>query len=167
MSKVSQQSVEGSALNYYSKIPYRKSTDKSVQLGEEARRRNVVRLVDDDGARILLAGDPLAEALAGIGVDGVGDPDGGREIGIAQLQDQVRLAGEARLDLALDDRAVRDAAGGRHALRQRLGLALRGEAGDEDRALRDRIDLAVGGLQRRHDQRAAVRARWRRRARRR
>ena len=64
--------------------------------------------------------------------------------------------GEFAVHLPLDDGAVGNAAGCRHALRQRLGLPLGGKAGDEDRALRDRVDLSVGGLQRRHDQRAAV-----------
>ena len=81
---------------------------------------------------------------------------GGREIGVAQLQRHRGLA-----------RRIRPAPGARRSRRSGmrpavgtpcvscLGLALGGEAGDEDRALRDRIDLAVGGLQRRHDQRAA------------
>ena len=66
-----------------------------------------------------------------------------------------RLVGETRLHLALDDGAVGHAAGRRHALRERFGIALGGEAGDGHRALRDGVDLAVRGLHRRHDQRAA------------
>ncbi len=58
-------------------------------------------------------------------------------------------------DLALDRGAVGDVAGRRHALGERLGLALRGESGHRDRALRHRIDLSVGAAHRRQQQRAA------------
>ena len=65
---------------------------------------------------------------------------------------------ERELDLALDDRAVGDAADGRHAARDLGGLAFGLEAADRERALRHRVDVAVGAEQRRDQQRAALQA---------
>ncbi len=62
------------------------------------------------------------------------------------------------VDLALDDGAVGDAADGRHAAHDLGGFALGLEAADRDRALADRIDVAVGAEQRRDQQRAALQA---------
>ena len=90
-------------------VPVRSSTttragasdldDQVLEFGIEARRRDVGRLADHDGARILLGGDALAEALHRVFVDHVGDAHGGREVGVAQLQRQRADVGEARLDL--------------------------------------------------------------------
>ena len=55
-------------------------------------------------------------------------------------------------------RAVGDAADGRHAAHDLGGFALGLEAADRDRALADRIDVAVGGEQRRDQQHAALQA---------
>ena len=55
-------------------------------------------------------------------------------------------------------RAVGDAADGRHAARDLGGFAFGLEAADRERALRDRIDVAVGAEQRRDQQRAALQA---------
>ena len=60
-----------------------------------------------------------------------------------------------RGDLLLNDRAVRDAAGGRHALRQRLALARRLETGHRNRALCARVDDAVRALELSEKQRPA------------
>ena len=72
------------------------------------------------------------------------------------MQGQHRLVAELGRHGALDDGAVRHAAGGGHALRDLLGLPLCGEAGDDDRPLAHGVDLAVRRLQRRHDERAAL-----------
>ena len=58
-------------------------------------------------------------------------------------------------DLALHGRAVGDARRGRHAAGHRTGSATRGDRAGGQRALGHRVDLAVGGQQRRHQQRAA------------
>ena len=71
------------------------------------------------------------------------------------MQRQHALVVELGRHGAFDDGAVRHPAGGRHALRQLLGLALGGKAAHDHRALPDGVDLAVGCLQRCHDQRAA------------
>ena len=55
-------------------------------------------------------------------------------------------------------RAVGDAADGRHAARDLRGVAFGREAADRHRALRDRVDIAVGAEQRRDQQRAALQA---------
>jgi hypothetical protein len=56
--------------------------DEIFELREEAGGRNIVGLLDDDGPRILLVRDTFTETLAGIGIDGVGDADGGGEVGV-------------------------------------------------------------------------------------
>ncbi len=68
------------------------------------------------------------------------------------------LCGQRELDLALDETAVRDAAGGGNAARDARRLALHVEAVDGHRALCDRVDLAIGAQQRRHEERAALQA---------
>ena len=98
--------------------------------------------------------------LGGVGADEVvdrgGDALGGGEVGIAQRQAQRLLGVELELDLALDQRPVRDAPDGRHAAGDLRGVAFGLEAGDGDRALGDRIDLAVGAEERRDEQGAAL-----------
>ncbi len=101
-----------------------------------------------------LVGRARAEALAGIGVDRVDDPDRGRVVGILQFEHRAQFVGEAG-ELVLDDRAVRNAACGRHALRQRLALADGVEAGHRDRALRARVDRSIGRLKLGEQQRSA------------
>ena len=102
------------------------------------------------------------ERLGGVGADEVvdrgGDALGGGEVGIAQRQPHLAQPVEREVDLALDERAVGDAADGRHAARDLGGLAFGLEAVDRDRALADRIDVAVGAEQRRDQQRAALQA---------
>ena len=65
---------------------------------------------------------------------------------------------EREFDLALDDGAVRQPADGRNAARDLGGLAFGLETADGERALRDRVDVAVGAEQRRDQQRAAFQA---------
>ena len=77
---------------------------------------------------------------------------------IAQREPHLVEPVEREVDLALDDRAVGDAADGRHAAHDLGGFALGLEAVDRDRALADRIDVAVGAEQRRDQQRAALQA---------
>ena len=91
-------------------------------------------------------------------VDRRSDALGGGEVGIAQREPQVGQAIEREVDLALDDRAVRDAPDGRHAARDLCGIAFGREPADRERALPDRIDIAVGAEQRRDQQRAALQA---------
>ena len=62
------------------------------------------------------------------------------------------------VDLAFDDGAVGDAADGRHAAHDLGGFALGLKSAGCDRALADRIDVAVGAEQRRDQQRAALQA---------
>ena len=95
-----------------------------------------------------------AESLAGIGVDRIDDPDRRRIVGVLQFEHRAHLVGEAG-ELVLDDRAVGNAAGGRHALRQRLALALGVEPGHRDRALRARVDRSVRRLKLGEQQRPA------------
>ena len=91
-------------------------------------------------------------------VDRLGHLGGGREIGDRQLQAQAVAEQKGSGHRALDRGAVRHAPG-----RQVVDLHL-GAAGGSPRAphqhvaLRHRIDLAVGALQRRHQQRAAAQA---------
>ena len=83
------------------------------------------------------------------------------DVSVSSVGDATSLMGGTLLltpltgDLALDQCAVRDAPGRRHALGQHLTGALRREAGDSQRPLRHRIDLAVGAGQWRQQQRAA------------
>ena len=102
------------------------------------------------------------DRLGGRGADEIVDRGrdalGGGEIGIAQREAHIGQAVERELDLALDDGAVGDAADGRHAAGDLGGVAFGREAADRDRALRHRIDVAVGAEQRRHQQGAALQA---------
>ena len=66
--------------------------------------------------------------------------------------------GQREFDFALDDGAVRQPAHGRHAARDLRRFALGLKAADGQRALRDRIDIAVGAEQRRDQQSAAEQA---------
>ena len=115
---------------------------------------NCLRHVDLDGRGIERLGGRRADEI----VDRRGDALGGGEVGVAQREPHLVEPVEREFDLALDDRAVGDAADGRHAARDLGGVALGLEAGDRQRALRHRIDVAVGGEQRRDQQRAAVEA---------
>ena len=63
---------------------------------------------------------------------------------------------ERELDLAFDDGAIRQAADGRHAAGDLGGLPLGLEAADRKRALRHRIDVAVGAEERGDEKRAAL-----------
>ena len=89
-------------------------------------------------------------------VDRGGDALGGGEIGVAQRQPHIGQAVERELDLAFDDGAVGDAADRRHAADDLGGFALGLEAGDRDRALRHRIDVAVGAEQGSDEQGSAL-----------
>ena len=91
-------------------------------------------------------------------VDGGGDAFGGGEVGIAQSEPHLVHAVQCEVDLALDDGAVGDAADGRDAAGDLGGLALGLEAPDGERALGDRVDIAVGGQKRRDEQDAALQA---------
>ena len=127
---------------------------------EIADRRHQPRRADGagaqqfDGARVALEGDRAPEGASREGVDGVDDPRRGGVIGVAQLQEHAHLV-ERAVDGPLDDGAVGDAAGGRHALRNVLGLAGRVEAGDGDGALGAGVRLAVGAGELRQQKRAA------------
>ena len=100
------------------------------------------------------------DRLGGLGaeeiVDRGGDALGGGEIGVAQRQPHIGQAVERELDLALDDGAVGDAADGRHAADDLGGGAFGLETADRDRALRHRIDVAVGAEQGGDQQGAAL-----------
>ncbi len=100
------------------------------------------------------------DRLGGLGaekvVDRGGNALGGGEIGVAQRQAHIGQAVEREFDLALDDGAVGDAADGRHAAHHAGGGAFGRKAGDRDRALRHRIDVAVGAEQRGDEQGAAL-----------
>ncbi len=100
----------------------------------------------------------LGDRRADIVVDRDGDALGRREVGVAQGKPQLADAVEREFDLAFDDGAVRQPADGRHAAGDLGGLAFGLEAADRQRALRDRIDIAVGAEQRRDQQRAAFEA---------
>ena len=126
-----------------------------ADLGDEARRADRERPLQHDRAQVVLARDLHAVALGAVGVDRIRHAHGRIEIRIAQLEHEHLLVGEAARRLALDQRAVGNAAGRRHALRQRFRLALGREAGDRQRPLGHGIDLVVGAHQRRQHQRAA------------
>src|SRR3546814_1752669 len=67
--------------------------------------------------------------------------------------------GEAGIDRALDRRAVRDAAAGRHIDRQLRPVGgVDAQPADDQIALRHRIDLAVGAIERGEDEGAATQA---------
>src|SRR5690606_37087140 len=91
-------------------------------------------------------------------VDGAADALRSGEVRIAQRDLQRLQVLELEVELALDDRAVGDAAAGRHALADRGGGTFRFEAADGDLALRYGINLAVGAEEGRHQQRAAEQA---------
>ena len=82
-------------------------------------------------------------------VDRLGDPFGRGEVGIAQSKPQLTDAIEREFDLALDDGAVGQPSDGRHAAGDARALALGLKAADGQRALGDRIDVAVGAQERR------------------
>ena len=87
------------------------STPQVLDLGDEADHvpaggRPMVTMVGFVGAA------PCRDS----GVDRVGDAAGGGEVGIAQGHAQLGHAGQLEADLALDDGAAGDPAGGRHAL---------------------------------------------------
>ena len=84
-----------------------------------------------------------------------GDSPRGREIGIAQGDAHLRQLVEREFDLALDDRPGGDARRGRHPLGDAFGLAFGSEAADRERSLADRVDLAIGAVQRGDEQKAA------------
>jgi hypothetical protein len=127
-----------------------------LDVGQQADDAVLVvgRHIDMHGRRIADAGDGGAE----IGIDRGGDARGGRQIRIVQREAQIGLAGEREAEFALDDGAVGDAPGSRHAAGDAGGGALRHEAADGDRALRQRIDFAVGAEQRRDQQCSALQA---------
>src|SRR6185436_3705007 len=81
----------------------------------------------------------------------------GGEVRRVQVQQHSRLLIEIAGRLTLDRRAVRNASRAHdvHA-DARAVLALRAEAADDEIALRDRIDLAVGATERRHQQAASA-----------
>ena len=81
---------------------------------------------------------------------------GGGEIGIAQREPYIGEAVEREFDLAFDDGAIGDAADSRHAAGDAGSGAFGLEAVDGDRALRHRIDVAVGAEQRRDEEGAAL-----------
>src|SRR6266436_6491125 len=89
-------------------------------------------------------------------VDRGGDALGGGEIGIAQREPHIGQAVEREFDLAFDDGAIGDAADSRHAAGDLGGFAFGLEAADRDRALRHRIDVAVGAEQGGDEQGAAL-----------
>lgn len=93
---------------------------------------------------------------AEIVVDRGRDPLGRGEVGVAQREPHVRQPIERKLDLAFDDGAVGDAADGRNAAHDLRRFALGLETGDRERALSDRVDVAVGAEQRRDQQGAAA-----------
>src|SRR3546814_2938003 len=67
--------------------------------------------------------------------------------------------GEAGVDRALDRRAVRDAAARRHVDRQLRPVGgVDPQPADDQIALRHRINLSVGAIKRRKDERAAAQA---------
>ncbi len=84
---------------------------------------------------------------AEIVVDRGGDALGRGEVCVAQREPYVGQSIEREFDLALDERPVGDAADGGDAADDLGGFALGLETVDGDRALRHRIDVAVGAEQ--------------------
>ena len=125
----------------------------SVSIGDEVLRK-LLRQRQLNGRRIERLGDRRADII----VDRDGDALGRGEVGIAQRQAQMAELGERELDLALDDGAVGHPADGRHAARDLGCFALGLEAADGERALGDRVDVAVGAEERRHQKGAAEQA---------
>ena len=109
---------------------------------------------DADGARV----QRLRRRHADKVVDGGGNALGGGEIGIAQRHAQLVLLVEIEFDLALDQRAVGDAADRRHAAHDLGGFAFGLETADRHRPLADRVDVAVGAEQGGYQQHAALQA---------
>src|SRR5712691_7402029 len=97
------------------------------------------------GRVVLRHGDRPAEKV----VDRGRDAFGGGEIRVAQGEPDLIEPVEREFDLTLDDGAVGDASDGRHAAGDLGGLTLRHESRHRERALADRIDIAVGAEQRR------------------
>ena len=98
-------------------------------------------------------------AAAHRGVDRAHDLARGGVVARVEVElDRVALGAAASATRALDRRAVGDAAGAQ-VVDLHLRAAGRGAgAADDEVALRHRVDLAVGALQRRRDQRAAAQA---------
>jgi hypothetical protein len=106
------------------------------------------------GRRIERLGGGRADEV----VDRRGNAGRGGEVGVAQRQPHVGQAIERELDLPLDDAAVGDAADRGYPAHDFGGFALELESGDRDRALRDRVDVAVRTEQRRDQERPALEA---------
>jgi hypothetical protein len=100
----------------------------------------------------------LRDRGADIVVDRRGDALGGGEIGVAQREPQLINLVEREFDLALDDGSIGDPADGRHPAGDLGGVAFDLKAPDRQRALGDRVHIAVGAQERRDQQRAALQA---------
>ena len=88
-------------------------------------------------------------------VDRGGDATRGGQVRVAQAEPERVGLVELVDDLALHRGAVGDARRGGHAAGHRAGGAARGDRAGGERALGHRVNLAVGGEQRRDQQRAA------------
>jgi hypothetical protein len=91
-------------------------------------------------------------------VDRVGDARRVAERALVEVQQDGVVLGEIRLGGALDGRAARNLRNGGDVDGGRGGLAARLEPTDQQRTLRDRVDLAVGAAQLGHQQNAAAQA---------
>src|SRR6201991_642590 len=115
--------------------------------------RRVERRAHGHRARIQGIGRARAEVL----VHRLRDTRGRGEVGRIEVEHEIAALVEGRGHAALDARATGNAAaGGNVHLHAGTALALRTDTADHDAALRDRVDLAIGTLQRRHQQFAAT-----------
>src|SRR5690606_36934779 len=111
--------------------------------------------LDLDRGRVQRVGDVGAQ----LPVERAGDAVGGLEVGAAQVEADGRRGGEVRGDDLLDGGAVGDAPGGGRVDRDAgAAAALRAHSRDHQVALRQRVDLAVGALERGQQQGAAAQA---------
>ena len=137
--------------------------DAGRLIGLDHQLFDVGEQVDDIAVEIVGQGDPYIGRIGGDGdgqadkiVDGQRDAARGGEIGVAQREAHRVLGAEREIDLALDQGARGDHAGGGHARNHCRGLALGRKTVDEHRALGNGIGLAIGAKQGRDQKRAAL-----------
>lgn len=98
----------------------------------------------------------VAKTAAEVHVDGLGHAGGGREVGVADLQDDELAAPEVDVHLPLDEGTVGDSSDRRMVLRlgRPAALSLDAETTHGNGSLRHGVDLTVMPAQGRHDQRS-------------
>ena len=134
-----------------------------ADLGHHAGDAEVARTKQLDRSPVALESEVPVILATGIGVDRVDDPHRRGVVGIPQLEKHLQFL-DRRRRRQLDDRAIGNAARRGHALSNDFGLPRRVESRHGYRALRARINLAVGSHELRERATSPPSAKWRRRA---